>query len=411
VADTGVVDSQDQFKIFSRASRANPQAIYARMREEAPVHCVVGPATGGHYWFITRYQDCVTALKEPSIGKEFRKKLPPDLLQYYRQSDGADAAANMMTNNMLFVDPPDHTRLRGLVHKAFTPKIIENLRPRIQTIADDLLDQMGDSGETDLISSFAFPLPITVIAELLGIPSSDQNQFRDWIRAMIFSRDQDVVRTAGMEFVMYFHGMFDDRRKNPREDLLSNLVAVEEAGDKLDGQELMGMIFLLLIAGHETTVNLIANGTLALLQNRDQLEKLVNDPSLAGNAVEEILRYNGPIETATTRWAFEGIKVGGHELTLGDMVLIALASANRDPDVFPNPDQFDITRKEAFKHLGFGNGIHYCLGAPLARLEGELALNALVQRLPHLELSVPVEDLEWNESILLHGMTKMPIRY
>jgi cytochrome P450 len=398
----------DSFKILTREARANPQAIYARMREQDPVHCAVGPVSGNNFWFITRYDDCVAALKNQTFGKEYRKRLPEHILAKYGPDEPAFA---MMNQNMLFVDPPDHTRLRSLVHKAFTPRMIENLRPRIQTIADDLLDKMGSSGETDLLTSFAFPLPITVIAELLGIPASDQHQFREWTRGMLFSSNMEEINLAALSFVMYMHQMFDDRRIHPQEDLISGLVAVEEAGDKLSTEELISMVFLLLVAGHETTVNLIGNGTLALLQHRDQLDKLRQDPTLIKNAVEEMLRYNGPIEAATNRWAFDNVKMGDKTIPLGDIVLVALASANRDPSVFPNPDKFDITRAEASKHIGFGNGLHYCLGAPLARMEGTIAINALVQRLPKLDLAVSTNELKWNESILLHGMKEMPVRY
>ncbi|MBC8171351.1 MAG: cytochrome P450 [Anaerolineae bacterium] len=406
--DIDQINMVDPFKILTREARANPQAIYARMRDQDPVHCAMGPVTGNNFWFITRYDDCVAALKNQMFGKEFRKRLPADMVAKFGPEEPAFV---MMNQNMLFVDPPDHTRLRSLVHKAFTPRMIDNLRPRIQTIADDLLDKMGSSGETDLLDSFAFPLPITVIAELLGIPASDQNQFREWTRGMMFSADMEEINLAALSFVMYMHQMFDDRRLHPQEDLISGLVAVEEAGDKLSTEELISMVFLLLVAGHETTVNLIGNGTLALLQHRDQLAKLRQEPTLIKNAVEEMLRYNGPIEAATTRWAFDNVRVGDKTIPLGDQVFVALASANRDPAVFADPDKFDITRAEASKHIGFGNGLHYCLGAPLARMEGTIAINALVQRLPHLDLAVPTTDLKWSESILLHGMAQMPVRY
>jgi cytochrome P450 len=401
--------TKDRFGIFTSAARANPQAVYRQMREQDPVHLALGPVTGNNFWFVTRYEDCITALKDQRLGKEFRKKLPPEMVA--ARFGQSEPVFEMMNRNMLFVDPPDHTRLRGLVHKAFTPRMIENLRPRIQQIADDLLDEMENTRETDLISAFAYPLPITVIAELLGIPTADRDRFRHWTRVLLFGQSMEEINLAGLEFVMYFHQMFDDRRVHPKEDLISGLVAVEEGGEKLEGEELMSMVFLLLVAGHETTVNLIGNGTLALIQHRDQFDKLRAEPELIRNAVEEMLRYNGPIEAATNRWAFEDIEIGGKTIPMGDMVLPALCAANRDPAVFHEPDKFDITRAEAYKHIGFGNGIHYCLGAPLARLEGAIAINALVQRFPQLDLAAPVETLEWSESLLLHGMRQMPVRY
>lgn len=408
MSDIEVNAITDRFGVFTRAARANPQAVYTRMREQEPVHLVQGPTTDNNFWFVTRYEDCLTALKDQRLGKEFRKRLPAELVAQYGEPE---PIFEMMNRNMLFVDPPDHTRLRGLVHKAFTPKMIENLRPRIQKIADDLLDEMGNTGEVDLINNFAFPLPITVIAELLGIPPEERDKFRDWTRILLFGQTMEEINLAGLEFVMYFHEMFDNRRVHPREDLISGLVAVEENGEKLDREELMSMVFLLLVAGHETTVNLIGNGTLALIQNRDQLDKLRAEPALIKNAVEEMLRYNGPIEVATNRWAFEDVTLGGKEIPLGDMVMVALVAANRDPAIFAKPEVFDITREDAHKHLGFGNGIHYCLGAPLARLEGTIAINALVQRLPKIDLAAPLESLEWNDSLLLHGMKQMPVRY
>jgi cytochrome P450 PksS len=408
VADEPAQQSFDRYGVFTRAARANPQAIYAQMRQDDPVHQVIGPTSGLRFWFITRYEDCIAALKDARLGKEFRKKLPPDMVARFGDPE---PVYEMMNRNMLFVDPPDHTRLRGLVHKAFTPRMIDNLRPRIQQIADDLLDSFGSTGETDLISAFAYPLPITVIAELLGIPISDQDKFREWTRILLFGSSMDDINLTALEFTMYFHEMFDQRRANPKDDLISGLVAVEENGAKLDGMELMSMVFLLLVAGHETTVNLIGNGTLALIQHRDQFDRLRAEPGLIKTAVEEMLRYNGPIEVATERWAFEDVEIGGKHVAQGDLVMVALAGANRDPLMFPNPDTFDIAREDAYKHIGFGNGIHYCLGAPLARLEGAIAINALVQRFPQLDLAVPVESLEWSESLLLHGMRAMPVRY
>ena len=210
---------------------------------------------------------------------------------------------------------------------------------------------------------------------------------------------------------MYFHEMVDERRLHPKEDLITALVQAEDQGDKLDREELMGMIFLLLVAGHETTVNLIANGMLALTQHRDQFDRLRAEPGLVKNAVEEIIRYDGPVETATIRWAFDGAQVQGQTIPVGDIVFVALHSANRDPSAFHDPDRFDISRPDASKHLGFGSGIHYCLGAPLARMEGAIALDALVRHFPQIELAAPLESLSWNPSILLHGMTAMPVKY
>lgn len=394
------------FDIWNPKTRSNPQAMYEQMRHEAPVYMSIGPMTGQHVWFFTRYDDAVAVLKDNRFGKEFQKLMSPQDLAIYQEQDAQFDAVN---RHMLNLDPPDHTRLRALVHKAFTPRIIENLRPRIQQIADDLLDAAEGQHEFDLLNTFGFPLPITVIAELLGVPAADRERFRTWTRVLLFSADQDEARVSALEFAMYMHEMIEERQKNPREDLISGLVAVEEAGDKLDRQELLSMIFLLLVAGHETTVNLIGNGTLALLQNRDQFELLHDNPALIKTAIEEMLRYNGPVETPTPRWAMEDIEFDGQLIKKGDMVLPSLLGANRDPAHFADPNRFDI-RREQNKHIAFGNGIHYCLGAPLARLEGEIAIRTLVNRLPTLELNAPVEGLTWNESILIHGMSALPVR-
>ena len=272
-----------------------------------------------------------------------------------------------------------------------------------------LLDAAEGQHEFDLLEAYGFLVPITVIAELLGVPVADRERFRAWTKALLFGISQDDARVSVLEFAMYMHEMIEERQKNPKEDLISGLVAVEDAGDKLDRQELLSMIFLLLVAGHETTVNLIGNGTLALLQNRDQFDLLRSDPTLIKSAVEEMLRYNGPVETPTPRWAFEDVQFGDQVIAQGDIVLPSLLGANRDPAYFADPNRFDI-RRDPNKHIAFGNGIHYCLGAPLARLEGEIAIKTLVRRLPNLELNAPVESLTWNESILIHGMNALPVR-
>lgn len=403
-----MVEPNNRYAIWGRTARANPQALYEQMRQEYPIYGGIGPQTGRTFWFFTRYADCVTVLKDPRFGKEFQKHLPPEMVAANTFGDEADFAA--INRHLLNLDPPDHTRLRALVHKAFTPRIIENLRPRIRQIADDLLDTVQDQPEFDLIASFAFPLPITVIAELLGVPTADRDKFRAWTQALLFGLDEMEARTSVLEFTMYMHAMIDERHQTPRDDLISALVAAEDSGDKLDRMELLSMIFLLLVAGHETTVNLIGNGTLALLQHPDQMRLLRQNPGLMKSAVEEMLRFNGPVETPTMRWAFEDVEMGGVVIPQGDIVMPALLAANRDPAEFPNPNAFDITR-DPNRHIAFGAGIHFCLGAPLARLEGAIAFDALLPRLPNLTLNTSVESLEWNESLLLHGMKALPVRH
>ena len=387
---------------------ANPHPTFHQMRQQDPVCFLFDAEQKTPAWLLTRYDDCVEFLKDNSnFYKDFAK-------HNATVDDPVANAAAVINRHMLTVDPPDHTRMRGLVHKAFTPRIIDSLGPRIQQIADELLTKMADKGEGDLISDYAFPLPITVIAELLGIPAEDRARFRNWSQTIILNslrgENLDDVGVAVLEFIMYFHTLFEERRANPGEDLITGLLAAEEAGDKLDQQELISMIFLLLAAGHETTVNLIGNGTLALLQNPDQMTKLREDPSLIRTAVEEMLRYGSPVSETTPRWADRDFELHGAPIQKGDLVMAALIAANRDPAEFPDPDRFDITRTPN-RHLAFGNGIHYCLGAPLARIEGAIATNSLLKRFPNLALNAPVESLEWTPSLLLHGLRALPVRY
>jgi len=325
-----------------------------------------------------------------------------------------DIDMEMMAINrhLLTVDPPDHTRLRTLVHKAFTPKMVREFEGRVQAIADSLIDAMLQKSQVDLIADYATPLPLTVIAELLGVPSSDHADFRRWSQTILTEAareggDMEATATAALEFIMYFHALFDERRQNPREDLISGLVQVEENGEMLDPQELISMVFLLLAAGHETTVNLIGNGTLALMTHPEQRALLTEQPDLIASAVEEMLRFNGPIGVTSGRWALEEITLHGVTIPKGSLVLASLLAANRDPAVFENPDVFDITR-DPNRHVAFGNGIHYCLGAPLARMEGALAINTLLRRVPNLALAADVDSLQWTETLLLHGLKSIP---
>jgi cytochrome P450 PksS len=396
------------YPIFGMTARANPHPIYAQMRREMPVVPIMGPESGSIFYFITRYDDCVTTLKQPQIGKDYH--VFPDLEARYGSAQGEFA---MIDRHLLNLDPPDHTRLRGLVHKAFTPSLIENLRGRIQTIADDLIDRAlaKNTGDFDLIADYGFPLPITVIAELLGVPAADQDKFREWTRALLFSRDVEFAQRSIMEFLMYMNDLIDQRTTQPQADLLTGLVQAEESGETLDRQELISMIFLLLVAGHETTVNLIGNGMMALFEFPDQRATLQAQPDLIKPAIEEMLRYNGPVETATIRFAFDDVVIGGVEIPRGVMVLVALHAANRDAAVFANPDRLDIMR-EPNKHIAFGNGIHYCLGAPLARMEGAIAINTLLRRMPNVQPAPgALESLEWNESILLHGVKQLRVTF
>lgn len=403
-----VVDTVNtKYRIWDADVRQNPHALYKTMRENDPVTLAIGPVSGNRFWFFTRYDDVQAVLKDQRFGKDTRR-LPGDMALKFNPPD-EDPVFAAVNRHMLNLDPPDHTRLRALVHKAFTPRIIEALKPRIGQIASDLLDAMAASGSVDLIESFAFPLPITVIAELLGVPVADQEKFRKWTKVLLFSPDPDANREAAMEFAMYANALIDERRDAPQNDIISTLVSVEEQGDRLDRMELLSMIFLLLVAGHETTVNLIGNGMLSLLTHPDQRALLASNPALMPSAVEEILRYNGPIETPPARFAMQDVEWGGQHIQAGDLIMPALLAANRDPAVFPDPDRFDITRNPN-PHIAFGFGIHYCLGAPLARLEGTIAIDALLTRFPSLALDADPDALEWGDGLLIRGLKALPVR-
>jgi cytochrome P450 len=316
---------------------------------------------------------------------------------------------------MLDTDPPDHTRLRALVSKAFTPRLVEGMRGRIQAIADALLDALEDKGDIDLIDEYAFPLPVTVIAELLGVPVEDRDKFRQWSDAAVSGNAtkeyiEKILIPHMQAFTNYLRAMFEEKRRNPEDDLISALVRAEEAGDRLSEDELLGMVFLLLIAGHETTVNLIGNGVLALLEHPDQLQKLRNDPSFIKLAVEELLRYDGPVETSTERFAREDVAISKTKIPKGEMVLVVLAAADRDPERFPYPDTLDITRTDN-KHLAFGKGIHHCLGASLARMEGQIAVGTLLRRMPNLRLKAPPKSLVWRPGLVLRGLKALPVEF
>ena len=395
--------------LLDPAFKANPYPTYAELRSTAPVHRVELP-DGLGIWLITRYDDVLAVLKDERLVKDWRKVLTSEQLA---QVPPIPPVMEALSRNMLDMDPPDHQRLRSLVSKAFTPRLIERLRPRVQAIADGLLDAVQDRGEMDLIDDYAFPLPITVIAELLGVPAEDRDSFREWSDAAVSGNTTqehlDKVLIPHMQaFTDYLHALFEEKRKNPKDDLVSALLRAEEAGDKLSEDELLGMVFLLLVAGHETTVNLIGNGVLALLQHPDQLQKLKDDPSLIKPAVEELLRYDGPVETSTERFAREDVRIGETVIPRGEMVLVVLAAADHDPERFADPDELDITRVDN-RHLAFGKGIHHCLGAPLARMEGQIALGTLLRRMPDLRLKDSPDSLTWRPGLVLRGLKGLPV--
>jgi cytochrome P450 len=395
-------------KIASPTFKANPQPVYRRLRAEAPV-CRVPISSNQFAWLVTRYDDVAAVLKDSRFIKERWRAF--SAAQAERQP-WVPKAFKPLERNMLDVDPPDHTRLRALVHKAFTPRLIDNLRGRIESLTNELLSAAEHNGRMDLIRDYALPLPTTIIAEMLGIPARDRHRFHRWSSKLLSATPTawGMMRAipSVMSFLRYIRKLIKSRRERPGDDLSSALVQARESGDQFSEDELLSMIFLLLIAGHETTVNLIGNGTLSLLEHPKSMDRLRNDPALIQPAVEELLRYNGPIATATERFTSEDVTLCDVTIPRGELVFAVLASANRDDRQFANPDDLDLTR-EPNRHLAFGMGIHYCLGAPLARLEGQIAINTLLRRLPDLELGIVPDRLRWRPGLVLHGLEKLPV--
>lgn len=390
--------------IASSEFKANPFPFYAQLRSEAPVYQTTLPDRRD-VWLVTRYDDVVAVLKDDRFSKDkINARRPPWL----------PGMLKPLLRNMLDVDVPDHTRLRGLVQKVFTVRLIENLRERIQDLADELLNQTQAEGRMDLVRDYAITIPTTIIAEMLGVPTEDRHKFHRWSSTAISS----TASRWGMVFALpnvvaflrYVRALVKSRRANPKDDLVTALVQAEEAGDQLSEDELVAMIFLLLVAGHETTVNLIGNGMLALLESPEQMSKLRDNPLLIKTSVEELLRYNGPLETATERYARTDTTVAGVIIPRGELVLAVLASANRDERQFKDADRLDLGR-EPNPHVAFGFGIHYCLGASLARLEGQIAIATLLRRIPNLKLSIPPDTLRWRRGLVLRGLESLPVAF
>lgn len=378
--------------------KANPYPSYARLRATSPV-CPT-KLLGQPTWLISRYDDAFMVFKD----ERFVKDWPPRTRWIHRVSGG-------LTRNMLNTDGPDHVRLRTLVHKAFTPSLVERLRERIQRACDELLDDLTANGRMDLMNGYALPLPLTIIAELLGIPAEDRSRLHSLTRSSLSASNLlGVLRSLPDQrlTIRRFRKLIAERRREPRDDLITALVQAEEAGDKLSEHELLATMFLLLIAGYETTVNLIGSGALALLQHPEQRERLERDWALAGQAVEELLRYTSPLDMASQRFAREDVTVSGVNILQGDVVIVMVGSANHDETQFPDPEAFDIMR-EPNKHLAFGQGLHFCIGAPLARMEGQIALMTLFRRFPDLRLAQEPNTLRWRKSLIVRGLEKLPV--
>jgi cytochrome P450 len=408
------VDNVMMFDPLSPEFRENPYPYYQMLRTGAPIFYL----DSWNMWFCTRHEDVSSLLRDNRLGHEILRHATEEEAQlnsFDNLPEHHQKRARMQGRWMIFRDPPDHNRLRGLVHKAFTPRMVRKMQTHIAEISEALLDEAEGRDEFDLINEFAVPLPVTVIAEMLGVPLEDRDQFKGWSDDLAGTLDLvgdnpdlwERAAIASSEFDLYFRALADQRRQDPQDDLLTALVEAEEDGETLTEDELVATCILILIAGHETTVNLIGNGTFALMNNRDQLDLLQQTPSLMPNAVEEFLRYDSPVQM-TRRWVLEDMEYAGNHFKKGQQVALMLAAANRDPALFPQPDNLDITRENASKHMSFGNGIHFCLGAPLARLEATVAFDILLKRFPNLALA-PDAEIEHHRRYILRGLKALKL--
>ncbi len=385
----------------------DPQSLYRELRADRPVVRATAP-NAVTFWLVTRYADARAALNDPRLAKDARRI--PELMAANAEDEAppARALAESLVQHMLNADPPDHTRLRKLVGKAFTMRAIARLRPRIEEIAGQLADTMAAAGPSvDLLDEFAFPLPMTVISEILGVPQDRRDEFRHWSNTLLSGAGDEERAAAAGAMAQFLAALVADKTENPGDDMLSDIVRASEDGDTLSHGETTAMAFLLLVAGHETTVNLIGNGMLALLRHPDQLARLRENPDLVPGAVEEFLRYDGPVNLATFRFTTEPVEIAGTTIPEGEFVLVSLIGANRDPEHFADADRLDVER-DTTGHLAFGYGIHHCLGAPLARLEGEIAFRTLLDRFP--DIALDGEPGPFRVSTLIHGLTSFPVR-
>jgi cytochrome P450 len=399
-------------QLTSSAFLHSPYPVYHRLREEAPVYW---SETWGA-WLLTRYDDVVATLRDhrrftslgrltmtmkPALEEPLWERIQPLVAHY--------------SKGLINVDPPDHTRLRSLVHQAFTPRRIAGLQGYVQAIVDTLLDRFQRGSHMDLVGDLAYPLPVTVIAELMGVPAQDHHKIKAWssdiVRFMATARPDAKVLLLSQEALLalrdYFRWVVSTCRREPRDDLISGLVTAEEEGEKLTEEELLSTLVTILIGGHETTTSLIASGTLLLLTHPDERRRLEADPTLYPSAVEEFLRYEGPFQR-NRRIATEDVEIGEQKIGKGELVMQLLGAANRDPDQFEDPDRLDLSRQPN-RHVAFGYGVHFCLGAALARLEAPVALRTLFRRLPGLELAVEPGALEW-ENTVFRGLKALPVR-
>ena len=391
--------------------RDDPFPLFAEVRRLGPVHPVT-LADGHDAWLVVGYEEARVALNDQRLSKDMHAALA--------SGDGVVAEGlpgPSFARHMLSVDPPDHSRLRRLVSSAFTPRHVEGLRARVQAIVDGLLDDVARAGpdaRVDLVGAYAFPLPFTVICELLGVPGPDRADLGRGLTALLVptptAAEYARAKEASDSVVAMLEALVDAKQARPGDDLVSGLISARDGDERLSTQELLSTIFQLIVAGHDTTASLIGNGVVALLRHPDQLEVLRSDPSKLAGTVEELLRYDAPVPHSTFRYAVAPMDIGGVTIPAGAQVIICLAAANRDGGQFPDPEALDLDRVEG-RHLAFGHGIHHCLGAPLARMEGQLALGSLLRRFPQLRLAVPSEELHWGhgDGLVLRGLSELPV--
>jgi len=403
----------DTLDIKSPSFKANPYPVYARLRAEQPVFPLRSGMRGQKTWLVTRYDDVNNLLRDDEhFAKDPKNAMTPE---QYAKAPKLPGLFKALSRGLLQIDPPDHTRLRALVHKSFTPRLVEKMRAETETLTNELLDRaLAEKGTVDFIEAYALPIPVTIIGRILGVPAKDNPKFHRWTQAFVSVGSGGpgaVFAMSGLlQLMNYLKKVIQERMREPQDDLISALVQAREADDQLTEDEILSLAFIVISAGHETTVNLIASGTLALLQHRDQWDRLASDPTISRTGVEELLRFVTPAETATERYARQDIDIAGTTVPRGELVLGVIASANRDERRFDNGEALDLGRSDN-KHLSFGQGIHYCVGAPLSRLEGQIAFQTLVTRAPNLRLAVPADQLQWRSSLVLRGLKALPVRF
>lgn len=406
------MSSLPTYDLYSDTFRANAYQVYAAMRATSPVVHATGLDATFPIWFVTGAAEVEQVLTDSRRFARDPARVSPQLAADFQTPDPRIRA--ITDNHMLNYDGDNHRRLRTLVSKAFTPRVIETMRPRVVAIAESLIDAVAGQGRMELIDEYAFPLPITVIAELLGVPTNKQQEFREWsdafVRPAMTLEEQQQAEGQLRAFAMYMQELVAERRQSPRDDLISRLILVEEQGDKLNESELFSMIALLIVAGHETTVSLIGNAAMVLLQHPDTMAELRANPALIPGAVEELLRYQSPVDRALIRFVVEDTTLGDQQLRHGDFVIAVLGSANRDSARFGNADELDIHRAPN-QHLAFGKGMHYCLGAPLARLEAAVAIEVLLRRCPDLHMDIEQNELRWRPVPLFRSLTRLPVSW